>query len=131
MAEPLKIVIDDDVDTVHVDPDTGTVTEQQPDGGVIVHLDAKKHGQDDDDDDDDWFKNLADDIGQLDLGVIVNELMSAVEEDNKSRQQSLENHARGLEMLGIKLEKPASGVGDSVEGMSRVTNPLLLEAVLK
>ncbi len=131
MAEPLKVVIDDDTDTVVVDPETGTIEERQPDGGVIVHLDAKKASQDGDDDEDDWFGNLAVDMDRLELGVIVNDLISAIDEDDRSRSDALENHAQGLQMLGIKLEKPSSGVGDSVEGMSRVTNPLLLEAVLK
>jgi hypothetical protein len=36
MADPLKIVIEDDVETVHVDPVTGTVEELQDDGGVLV-----------------------------------------------------------------------------------------------
>lgn len=129
-SDTLKVVIDDDVETVRVDPITGTVEEDQPDGGVIVHLDAKKAAKDGDDDDGDWFENLADGMDHLALGVIVNDLISAIEEDDRSRSQSLDNHARGLEMLGIKLEKPSSDV-EGVEGMSRVTNPLLLEAVLK
>jgi hypothetical protein len=129
MAEPIKIVIDDDVETVHIDPVTGTVTEDQPDGGVVVHLDAQRNKKKDDDDG--WYKNLANDIDATKLGVIANDLYSAIDADDQSRQQSLQNHARGLEMLGIKLEKPASGVDEMVEGMSRVTNPLLLEACLK
>ena len=128
MAEPLKIVIDEDTDTVHVDPQTGTVTEMQPDGGVVVHLDAP---QSKGDDVDDWFENLAVDMDRIKLGIIANDLVSAIEADDRSRQEYLETRARGLDMLGIKLEKPSSGVGDSVEGMSRVTNPLLLEAILK
>ena len=129
MADSLKIVIDDDTETVHVDPLTGTVTEHQPDGGVVVHLDAPKPHEDNDNDD--WFENLAEDIDSMKLGIIANDLVSAIEADDRSRKEYLETRARGMDMLGIKLEKPASGVGDTVEGMSRVTNPLLLEAILK
>ena len=129
MSEPLKIVIEDDVETVRVDPITGTVEELQDDGSVIVHLDAKKPREEGETDG--WFDNLADDIDHMKLATIANDLMDAIQADDQSRQESLENHARGLELLGIKLEKPSSGVGDNVEGMSRVTNPLLLEAVLK
>src|SRR5260221_3812396 len=126
---PLRVVVDDDVDTVHFDPDPGTVTEQQSDGGVVVHLDAKKKS--DDKDDSGWFKNLALDINGIKLGIIANDLYAAIEADDKSRQEYLETRARGLGMMGIKLEAPASGVDDSVEGMSRVTNPLMMEATLK
>lgn len=129
MAEPLKIVIDDSTETVRVDPVTGTVEEDQPGGGIVVHLDAKKPRTGSDDDD--WYSNLAIDLNGIKLGVISNDLIGAIEADDRSRQESLENYARGLEMLGTKLERPSSGVGDSVEGMSKVTNPLMLEAVLK
>ncbi len=129
MAEPIKITIDDNVDTVHVDPETGTIIEDQDDGGKIVRLDAKKQSKDKDDDG--WFANLADDIDGIQLGVISNDLFASIEADDKSRQEHLEILARGLGMLGIKLEAPASGVDDSVEGMSRITNPLMLEAMLK
>lgn len=131
MAEPLKVVVEDEDTTITVDPETGTVEERQPDGGVIVHLDAKRAEKNGADDDDDWFKNLADDIGVSLLGTIASELYEAVDADDRSRAEVLQNHANGLDLLGIKLEKPSSGVGDDVQGMSRVTNPLLLEAVLK
>lgn len=130
MAEPLKVVIDDDVDTVYVDPETGTVEERQPDGGVIVKLDAKKASEDDDDGDG-WFDNLVAKVDSGILGGLSNELYEAIEADDKSRQPSLLNHVRGFELLGTKLEEPSSGVGEDIAGMSRVTNPLLLEAVLK
>ncbi len=74
MAEPLHVVIDDDTETVIVDPVTGTIEERQPDGGVVVHLDAKKQGTDEDDDDDGWFGNLADKMDRIDLASIANEL---------------------------------------------------------
>lgn len=129
MAEPLKVVIGDDAETVRVDPLTGTIEETQPDGGVVVRLDAKRPKAESATDD--WFSNLAEDIDGVALGVIANDLISAIEADDRSRQEYLEISARGLGLLGTKIEQPSTGVGDSVEGMSKVTNPLLLEAVLK
>jgi hypothetical protein len=133
MPDAIQIVIEDDNDAVTVDAATGTVETRQPDGGVVVQLDAarpKKEG----DDEDKWFANLADEIDANKLAIIANELHDAISADDRSRQGYLATRARGFDLLGIKLENPKSSVGDSsapVEGMSSVTNPLLLEAVLK
>ena len=129
MAEPIKIVIDDATETVRIDPVTGTVEEDLPGGGVVVRLDQRQPKADGEEDE--WFANLAEELDGLKLGIIANDLFQAIEADDQSRQQWLETRARGLDLLGIKIEKPSSGVGDSVEGMSRVTNPLLLEACIK
>lgn len=132
MAEPLTVTIEDDTETVIVDPETGTIEERQPDGGVVVYLDAHRgKSKDDDDEEDDWFANLAEKIDHGVLSGIVNELYEAIEADDRSRQKSLQNHVHGLKLLGIELEEPSSGVGDDIAGMAKVTNPLLLEAVLK
>lgn len=133
MPEALSIVVDDDTETVRVDPLTGTVETDQPDGGVVVQLDARKP-KSDDDGGDEWFENLADDMDRMKLGVIANELIDGISADDSSRADWLGTAARGLDLLGIKLENPGASVGDSssgIEGMSKVTNPLLLEALLK
>ena len=133
MPEPLSITIDDDTETVRVDPVTGTVETDQPDGGVVVQLDAHKPRKDEDDEDP-WFGNLVDEVDATKLGIIANELIDAIDADDRSRAGYLATRARGLDLLGIKLESPGAAVGDSasgVEGMSKVTNPLLLEALLK
>lgn len=130
MAEPLVVHVDDEVETVHVDPETGTIEERQPDGGVVVHLDAARRSRDEEQKDD-WFGNLVDEIDHGVLSTIASDLISAIEADDKSRASYLETRAAALELLGTKLEKPGEGPSDSVEGMSKVTNPLLLEACLK
>lgn len=132
MAEPLHVVVDDDTETIRVDPETGTVETDQPDGSVIVHLDARKPK--DDDGEDDWFANLADEVGDSKLGMIANDLIEAIQADDTSRKGHLDNKSRIIDLLGLKLQEPKSTVGDSsagIEGMSSVTNPLMLEAVLK
>jgi hypothetical protein len=131
-SDPIHVVIDDDTETVHVDPETGTVTEKQPDGGVVVHLDARKPKADDDEGGE-WFANLVDEIGASELGQIANELYEQIEADDNSRQGHLEIRARGLDLLGTELKEPKAGIGDSStagEGMSTVTNPLMLDCLL-
>ena len=129
----LSITIDEDDDSVRTDPVTGTVETDQPDGGVVVQLrntPPKVEG----DGDDDWFANLADEIGDERLASICNDLIDAIEADDRSRQGTLTNLAAGLDGLGTQLKEPRSSVGDTssaVEGQSSVTNPLLLEACLK
>lgn len=133
MADPLRIVLEDDDNTVRVDSVTGTVETDQPDGGVVVNLDARKPKAEDDGEDK-WFENLVDDIDQMRLGQIANELYEAISADDASRQEYLNIRATGLKMLGTKLQEPRGSVADNsaaVDGMSTVTNPLLLEACLK
>lgn len=134
-AENVIVHIEDGGDTTRIDPETGTIETDQPDGSVVVQLDAHRPKPDGDDDDGDkFYENLALTVPGMDLATIANDLYDAIESDNQSRQQYLQIRARGLDLLGLKLEEPKSTVGDStsgVEGMSSVTNPLLLEAILK
>jgi hypothetical protein len=131
MAEPLHVVVDDDTETIRVDPETGTVETDRPDGSVVVRLDAHKPKAEDEDAENEWFRNLADDIDAQQLATFAEDLIDAIDADNRSRSEYLEICARGLGLLGTKLESPRSSVDSSVDGMSTVTNPLLLEAVLK
>lgn len=129
----LHVVVDDgDSQTILVDPETGTVTEQQPDGGVIVRLDAKKSGLGNKDEEK-WFANLVDKIDGIKLSTITNDLIDGIKADDQSRQGWLLNGSKGMDILGLKLETPGSDVSSTGEGpvMSKVRNPLLLEACLK
>lgn len=134
MADPLVVHIEEDDDSVRVDPTTGTVETDQPDGGVVVQL--HDHPPAEEGKEDEWFANLAANgkISATELGRIANDLFEAVTEDDKSREGYLNVRKRGLDLLGLKLEEPKATVDDaasSSDGMSSVTNPLLLEAVLK
>jgi hypothetical protein len=130
-ATPITVVIEDADDSTRVDPTTGTIEVDQPDGGVVVQLDA--HRPQAQGDDNEFYANLALNIGGLQLGQIANELYEQIEADDKSRQESLAITTRGIDLMGLKLEEPKSSVDSSsgIDGMSSVTNPLLLEAVLK
>lgn len=126
----ISVVIEEPDDSVRFNEDADSIEADQPDGGVVVQLNAglKKPK------DESFYRNLADDIDQSDLYRITEELFTAITADDESRQQSLAIRARGIDLLGLKLEEPKSSVGEStagVDGISSVTNPLLLESCLK
>jgi hypothetical protein len=129
----LHIVVDDgDDQTITVDPENGTIIEHRPDGSAVVQLDAKQAGLGAKDDGG-WFDNLYEKIDGIKLSTIQNDLIDGVKADDLSRQGWLENGSKGMDILGLKLESPGSDVSSTGEGpvMSKVRNPLLLEACLK
>jgi len=132
MGEPeYQIVIEDDGEATTVDPHTGAISTELPDGGVVVQLNpqagtAAEPGE--------FYANLASEINEYDLGRIAIEVVEAVEADDRSRQEWLNNVASGMKLLGLTLDQAAGDVGSSsapVEGMSTVKSPLLLEACLR
>lgn len=132
-AAPIIVQIEDDDDTTSVDAATGDISTKTPDGGVVIQFGAAKPKAEDDGEDK-WYANLAKVMDGTKLGVIANDLIDAIQADDNSRGQYLAVRARGLDLMGLKLEEPKSTVGDSsasVDGMSSVTNPLLCEAVIK
>lgn len=125
-------IVDDDEENVRVDPDTGNVEIDTPDGGVIVQLNPPKPSDPSNDNPAEFYKNIADKIGDGYLLTMANELMEAIEADDNSRSESLSNRAKGMDLLGLQMMEPRAGDGSSqMDGMSVVTNPLLLDAVLK
>lgn len=81
-----------------------------------------------------WFKNLAEDMSDNDLGTIAEDLMRGINQDLDSRKEWIEDRAQGIRLLGLKIEIPGvQGAADGapVEGMSKVRAPILLEAVLR
>lgn len=139
MADPvegIQVAIDDDAENpVRVDPVTGTIETDQDDGGVVVQLDAHRPGKTAEADDGDrFYRNLVDELDHALLGRIASELHEQISADDRSRGNYLEIRARGLGYLGLELKEPRASVGDTssaVEGLSTVTNPLLLDACLR
>jgi hypothetical protein len=129
----ISVVIEgDDQSGVHTDAD-GNIAIDTDDGGVVVQLNPQRQ-QDDEADEDPtkFYANLIDRIGAGELGTIANELHEAVSTDDDSRSEWLANRAAAMDLLGLKMEDPKSGDGASaVDGQSVVTNPLLLDAVLR
>lgn len=80
------------------------------------------------------FENLANRIEEGELARIASELIDGISRDDQSRQEWLQTRARGIELLGLKLEEPRGDIGASsapLEGMSTVRHPLLLDSVLR
>jgi len=81
-----------------------------------------------------WFDNLVEDIQDDELARIAEDLLRAVDLDIESRREWIEDRAKGIKLLGLKVEQPnlqGATDGAPVEGMSKVRHPLLLEAVLR
>jgi hypothetical protein len=132
-AQGLQVVVsDDDPPKVRTDPVTGTVETDQDDGSVVVELDKRRPPKEDEEDK--FYRNLADEIDQQTLARIALEVYDGINADDESRKQYLAIRRRGMDFLGLEIKEPRANVGDTsaaVEGMSVVTNPLLLEACLK
>ena len=114
-------------DIPEVDTDKGVEIEG---GGVIVRIGpalAKKEDLEFDD-------NLAEGLTQEARGMIADELIQRIEEDNRSRQEWLDTRARGIEMLGLKIEPMRSSGPDGsapLEGQSQIRASVLCEAVVR
>lgn len=105
----------------------GAMKIEHPDGSVSINFDPQaKQG-----DSSKFDANLAMLIGEDELAEIGSDLSEGILRDEQSRKEWLETRAYGIELLGLKLEKPRSNAGDSsapLEGMSTVRHPLLLDA---
>lgn len=129
--EPINVVIEDDPDNSvrHVD---GNIEIDTDDGGVVVQFNPQAASDPSNDNPADFYKNIAGKLSGSQRLTIANELIEAINADDASRQPSLANRTKGMDLLGLEIEDPRSGDGAAVmDGMSVVTNPLLLEAILK
>lgn len=128
-AIQVQIVDDDDGGTRIVN---GHLEIDQPDGGVVVQFNPQLQNQGTAESPENFYRNLADEIGESELLTIGAELHEAISADDSSRSGALANRTKGMDLLGLQLEEPSSGDGQTqLDGMSVVTNPLLLDAVLK
>lgn len=105
----------------------GVGTIENPDGSLTVDFSPKipKKGKPDQG----WFDNIADEIDPGELSRIANELLEGVQMDDASRKDWLDTRARGIALLGLKLNEPR---GDAnAEGVSSIFHPILTEATLR
>lgn len=125
---PITINMGDEDDEMR----DAAITEVFDNGDVVVNV---SDADDDQDDGDASFDdNLALKMQSSELATIANDLIDGIEADITSRSQWEQTFARGLDMLGLKIEQPRGDVGTTsgtIEGMSTVRSPLLLEAVLR
>lgn len=127
MPPPLSIDLSGDVDPIDQD---GATTIETPGGGVIVQIGRPRRSKKDTKFDD----NLAESLPDTTLGQMASDLLELIEQDNQSRREWLDTRARGIEMLGFKIEgMRSSGVDGSapLEGQSQIRATLLAEAVVR
>ena len=131
-VDPISVNIESDADDAPrmVDGNLEIPTE---DGGVVIQFNPPSTDTSDaDEDPENFYRNLAGEMDQGELNTIANDLHEAISADDSSRQQSIADRAKGIDLLGLRLEDPKSGDGQTqLDGLSVVTNPLLLDAVLK
>jgi hypothetical protein len=99
-------------------PDVEIVLE--PDGGATVEIDTKA-------DDVDFYDNLVDVIDKGELSAISLELLDMFEADKSSREQWEQMYAKGLDLLGLRVEertKPFRGAAGAV-------HPMLTESIVQ
>lgn len=103
----------------------------QDDGSVVIEINTGPNGKEPVDTSK-HDANLADAIDEAELGRIAEDLLEGIDADNTSRADWMATRAKGIDLLGVKLEDPRSGSGSApLEGMSVVRDPVLLEAVLR
>lgn len=105
--------------------ENGVSKTENPDGSATIDFYPKSQKQTKGD----WTANLAEEIGEGELSRIAAELLDGINMDDLSRKDWLDTRARGIGLLGLKLNEP-KGEATS-EGVSTVQHPLLLEATLR
>jgi len=129
--ENIHVIVEGDDDQVQTDAD-GTISIPTEDGGVVVHLNPPRADQGEIDDPAKFYENIVSRLGEGELMTIANSLHEAIQADDESRSEWLANRAAGMDLLGLKMDDPRNSDGASaVDGQSIVTNPLLLDGVLR
>ncbi len=136
-AEPIggpfaPTTVDVPSDDSGVSFEDGVLKIEQPDGAVVI--DFNPDLSETKPDDKDFFRNIANEIPSDELVKIANDLLTGIEYDEQSRKEWLDMRARGIKLLGLKLEDPRGDLGTSsapLEGMSVFNHPLLLEATVR
>ena len=126
---------DEGADVPKFQHDGSVIEIEHPDGSITISLDGRPiSGPEDDGEDPAWFANIVSKIDDSELSRIAEDLLRGVEDDLSSRNEWIEDRAKGIKLLGLKIEVPGIGSsadGAPVEGMSKVRHPLLQEAVLR
>ncbi len=131
--EPEADEQDVDISDVVVDQSRPEVVVELPDGSVTVHLGGGAPPVNDLKDSK-FSDNLALALEESTLGIIAEELLEGIAQDEISRQDWLEERAEGIKLLALKIEKPSSSSAGSAAGVdntSRSRHTLLLEAALR
>ena len=112
--------------------DDGAMRVVHPDGSATIDFnpDLSRKAPDDDD----FGRNIANEIDEGRLASIASDLITGIAYDDDSRKDWLSTRARGISLLGFKLEELRGDVGTSsapLEGMSTIRHPLLADATIR
>lgn len=115
---------------VIVDPLTGAITIENDDGSVTIDLNPQQSRAERENK---FGDNLAELLDEGELSGIANDLLMDIQFDEASRREWLETRAQGIRIMALKIEQPRSAIDStaSLEGMSNVRHPMLLEAALR
>jgi hypothetical protein len=121
--------VDLDADDGDIDYDRATKIET-PDGGVVVYVGPKRIAREDTE----FGDNLAEALPETQLNSLADELLRLIEQDNESRREWLDTRARGMELMGLRIEAMRSTGSEGsapLEGQSQIRATLLAEAVIR
>ena len=124
---PEMPLIEDDADLASpnglsgVNPE-GVEIEIDEDGGAIVDFDPTPAPGSLDEEN--FYRNLAEDMDNGDLGALSSDLMEQYDANDASRKDWQETYSKGLELLGFTYEERS----EPFRGATGVTHPLLAEA---
>jgi hypothetical protein len=93
----------------------------EEDGSAVVDFDPQPESTIDEGD---FYRNLAEELDDTALGLLVSDLTSQYENNNNSRKDWRDNYEKGLQLLGYKYEDRT----EPFRGASGVTHPILAEA---
>jgi hypothetical protein len=131
LLPPVQVMLGDDKPQSWMDG--GARLTNQPSGGVVVDFAPRLRGNSNPNKSGAFDANLAEDMDDFELNRIASDLLAGIKADDDSRQEWLQSHAEGIDLLGFKIDKPRSSPGASsspVENMSTAKHPLLAEACL-
>jgi hypothetical protein len=118
----------------NVSYENGALKIEHEDGSATIDFNPDLSDTGDKPDDKEFGRNIASDIDTGVLAKIASDLIAGIEYDEQSRKDWLDTRARGITLLGLKLEEPRGDVGTSgapLEGMSTIRHPLLLDATVR
>jgi hypothetical protein len=129
VGDGITMSVQHDLSDAEMDDDSGIT--HNDDGSITVDDPPQKEKAEKSDD---FDANLAVEIAAEDesiLNTLASELLEAIESDLSSRKEWEETFSKGIDLLGLKIESPSSDVSGGGGNISKVKDPLLLEAVLR
>src|SRR3984957_15469353 len=106
---PVDIIVTEDGGDIPEFDDKGQIVKiKHGDGTVTISLDGKPLNDNLlNKKDTGWFGNLAEDIDEGELQRIRDDLERGIQDDEQSRQEWLDERAKGIFSLGLKFESPS------------------------